>query len=94
MVCVFDNAGLYTGRGLTSTAAEDRLKTCLGDLPLHRPTVAQKYRMENPASHRHDEGLLMRAERGSASTVILAIGAAALLGWLAVELYVKIVTLD
>ena len=36
----------------------------------------------------------MRAERGSASTVILAIGAAALLGWLAVELYVKIVTLD
>ncbi|KWT91930.1 hypothetical protein APY03_3133 [Variovorax sp. WDL1] len=50
--------------------------------------------MKDPAHGRQAGPARKRVEHGRLCSVILAIGAAALLGWLAVELYVKVVTLD
>ncbi|KWT68553.1 MULTISPECIES: hypothetical protein [unclassified Variovorax] len=50
--------------------------------------------MEHAASGGLDRRPSKQQQRGRTVSVILAIGAAALLGWLAVQLYVGVVTLD
>ena len=58
------------------------------------PYPLKNVEMRHAASGRLDAPRSERHQQGRMASVVLAIGAAALLGWLAMQLYVGVVTLD